>query len=49
MKSRKTNRKLFENITFEVSNTVSIRKDILFRVSKFLEKMVLQLLFEIIK
>ena len=41
MNSRKTNLKL---ITVEVS----ISKDILFHVSKFLEKMVFQLMFEII-
>ena len=49
MNSRKTNWKLIENITVEVPNTASISKDILFHVSKFLEKMVFQLMFEIIK
>ena len=46
MNNRKTNLKL---ITVEVPNTASISKDILFHVSKFLEKMVFQLMFEIIK
>ena len=49
MNSRKADLKLIENITFEVPNTASISKDILFHVSKFLEKMVFQLMFEIIK
>ena len=50
MNSRiKTNWKLIENITVEVPNTVSISKDILFHVSKFLEKIVFQPMFEIIK
>ena len=48
MNSRNTNLKLIENITVEVPNTVSISKDILFHVSKFLEKMVFQFMFEII-
>ena len=42
-------RKLIENIKVEVPNTVLISKDILFHVSKFLEKMVFQLIFKIIK
>ena len=41
--------KLIENITVEVPNTASISKDILFHVSEFLEKIVFQLMFEIIK
>ena len=49
MNSRKTNLKLIENTTVEVPNTASISKDILFHVSKFLEKMVFQLMFEIIQ
>ena len=49
MNSRKTKRKLIENITVEVPNTASMSQDILFHVFKFLEKMVFQLLFEIIK
>ena len=49
MNSRKTNLKLIEILQFEVRNTASISKDILFPVSKFLEKMVFQLMFEIIK
>ena len=50
MNSRiKTNRKLIENITVEVPNTASISKDILFHVSKFLEKIVFQLMFKIIE
>ena len=42
-------RKLIENIKVEVPNTVLISKDILFHVSKFLGKMVFQLIFKIIK
>ena len=42
-------RKLIENIKVEVPNTVLISKDILLHVSKFLEKMVFQLIFKIIK
>ena len=49
MNSRKTNWKLIENITVAAPNTVSINKNILFHVSKFLEKMSSQLMFEIIK
>ena len=49
MNSRRTNLKLIENITVEVLNTSSISKDIFFHVSKFLEKIVFQLMFEIIK
>ena len=49
MNSRKTKRKLIENITVEVPNTASVSQDILFHVFKFLEKMVFQLLFQIIK
>ena len=49
MNSRKTNLKLIENTTVEVPNTASISKDILFHVSKFLEKMVFQHMFEITK
>ena len=49
MNSRKINGKLNENITVEVVNTASISKDVLFHVSKFFEKMVFQLIFEIIK
>ena len=49
MNSRRTNLKLIENITVEVLNTSSISKDIFFHVSKFLEKMVFQVMFEIIK
>ena len=49
MNSRKTNLRLIENITVQVSNTMSISKGILFHVSKFLEKMIFQLMFEIIK
>ena len=46
MNSKKTNLKLIENITVQVPNTASISKDILFHVSKFLEKMIFQLMFE---
>ena len=42
-------RQLIENIEVEVPNTASISKDILFHVSKFLQKMFFQLMFEIIK
>ena len=49
MNSRKTNLRLIENITVQVSNTTSINKDILLHVSKFLEKMIFQLMFGIIK
>ena len=47
MNSRKP--EIIESIKVEVSNTASISKDILFHVSKFLEKMVVQLMIEIIK
>ena len=49
MNSRKTNLRLIENITVQVPNTASISKGILFHVSKFLGKMIFQLMFEIIK
>ena len=49
MNSRKTNFRLIENITVQVPNTASIRKDILFHVSKVLDKIIFQLMFEIIK
>ena len=49
MSSRKTNFKLIESIPGQVPNTASIRKRILFHVSKFLEKIIFQLMFEIIK
>ena len=49
MNSRKTNWKVIENITVEVPNTASLSKDILIHVSKFLEKVVFQPMFEIIK
>ena len=49
MNSRKTNSRLTENITIQVLNTASISKGILLHVSKFLEKMILQLMLEIIK
>ena len=49
MNSKMTNLRLIENITVKVPNTVSIIKGILFHVSKFLEKMIFQLMFEIIK
>ena len=48
MNSRKTNLRLIENITVQVPNTAPASKDILFYVSKFLEK-IFQLMFEIIK
>ena len=49
MNSRKTNLRLIENITVQVPNTASVTKGILFHVSKFLEKMIFQLMSEIIK
>ena len=41
-------RRLIENITAEVPK-YGVNKDILFHVSKFLEEMVFQFMFEIIK
>ena len=49
MNSRKTNLRLTENISVQVPNTASISKGILFHVSKFLEKLIFPLMFEIIK
>ena len=49
MNSRKTNLRSTGNITVQVPNTASISKCILFRVSKFLEKIIFQFMFEIIK
>ena len=51
MNSKKTNLRLIENITVQVHSkyTASIRKDILFHVSKFFGKMIFQRMFEIIK
>ena len=49
MNSRKSNLRLIENITVQVSNTASVIKNILFHVSKFIEKMMFQLMFEIIQ
>ena len=49
MNSRKTNLRLIQNITVQVPNTASISKGILFHVSKFLEKLIFPLMFEIIK
>ena len=46
MNSKNTNLTLIENITVQVPNTASVSKDILFHVSKFLEKMIFQLMFE---
>ena len=46
MNSKKTNLTLIENITVQVPNTASVSKGILFHVSKFLEKMIFQLMFE---
>ena len=46
MNSKKTNLILIENITVQFPNTASVSKDILFHVSKFLEKMIFQLMFE---
>ena len=47
--SRKTDLRLIGNITYHVPKTASVSKGILFHVSKFLEKMIFQLMFEIIK
>ena len=49
MGSRKTNLRLIENISVQVPKTVSISKYILFHVSKFLEEIIFQLMFKIIK
>ena len=49
MYTRKTNLRLIENITIQVPNTALISKGILLHVSLFLEKMIFQLTFEIIK
>ena len=51
MNSKKTNLRLIENITVQVPNMASISKDILLyvHVSKFLEKTIFQLMFEVIK
>ena len=49
MSRKKTNLRLIENITVQVPNTASVNKNILFHVSKFLEKIIFQLMFEIIK
>ena len=48
MNCGKPNWQLIENITVEVPKIASVNKDILFHVYKFLEKMVFQLIFEII-
>ena len=42
-------RQLIESIEVEVTYMASVSKDVFFHVSKFLEKMVFQLIFEIIK
>ena len=49
MNSRKTNLRLIKNIAVQLPYTASASKGILFHVSKFLEKMIFQLTFEIIK
>ena len=49
MNSRKTNLRLIKNIAVQLPYTASVSKGILFHVSKFLEKMIFQLPFEIIK
>ena len=49
MNSRKTNLRLIKNIAVQLPYTASVSKGILFHVSKFLEKMIFQLTFEIIK
>ena len=48
MNSRKTNLKLTENMA-QVPNMASISKDILLHVFEFLEKMIFQWMFEIVK
>ena len=49
MNSRKTNLRLIENITVQVANTASISKDILFHISKFLEKMIFELCLKLLR
>ena len=49
MNSRKTNLRLIKNIAVQLPYRASVSKGILFHVSKFLEKMIFQLTFEIIK
>ena len=49
MNSKKTNLKLIENITVQVPNMASISKDVLLHVFEFLEKMIFQWMFEIVK
>ena len=49
MNSRKTNLRSTGNIAVQIPNTASISKFILFHVSKFLEKIIFQFMFEIIK
>ena len=49
MNIRKINLRLIENIIIQVSNMASISKGILLHVSMFLEKMIFQLMSEIIK
>ena len=44
-----TNLRLIENIAVQVPNTLLVRKSLLFHVFKFLEKIIFQLRFEIIK
>ena len=44
-----TNLRLIANITVQVPNTVLVRKSLLFHVFNFLEKIIIQLRFEIIK
>ena len=49
MNSRKTNLRLIENITVQAANTASISKDILFHISKFLEKMIFELCLKLLR
>ena len=49
MNSKKTNLKLIESITVQVPNMASISKDVLLHVLEFLEKMIFQWMFEIVK
>ena len=49
MNSRKTNLRLIGNITVQVPNTASVIKNISFHLCKFIEKMIFQLMFEIVR
>ena len=49
MNSRKTNLRLIQNIAVQAPNAASISKGILLHISRFFEKMIFQLIFEIIQ